>query len=137
MKIHELKIRIPYADIDQMGVVYYSNYLVYFERGRTEFFRDIGIAYKAIEDEYGLYLPVKEVRIEYMASARYDNLITVKTWIAELGRASMQFDYEILNEHRPAPLIKGSTMHVFVNKDFKPTRIPPKLADAIAQHALP
>jgi acyl-CoA thioester hydrolase len=126
MTHHELEIRIPYADVDQMGVVYYANYLVYFERGRTELMRAIGMQYKDIERDYQLYLPVVDVHIKYLAPAKYDDIIIVRTKVDELRKASMIFSYEIHNKQGQL-LIQGSSTHVFINSSWKPSRAPEEL----------
>ena len=117
----ELQIRISYSDTDQMGMVYYANYLVYFERGRTEWLREKGLAYKELEDKE-IFLPVLESNCKYLSPARYDDLITVKTTLSELRFASIEFSYEIFCGSRN--IVTGRTKHPFVNKAFKPIRIP-------------
>lgn len=133
MKYCDITIRIPYADVDKMNVVYYAHYLVYFERGRTEFMREMGIAYRSIESTYKLFLPVKETHLDYTAPARYDDLITIRTYIRELRRASIVFSYEVLDD-KGNILVRGRTHHVFINKDWKPERIPKALVKAITPH---
>ncbi|MFH1283498.1 MAG: thioesterase family protein [bacterium] len=126
MKIHKLDIRIPYADVDKMGVVYYANYLVYFERGRTEYIRDSGYEYKKMEDKFKLFLPVTESHVRYFAPSYYDDIITVETRIDEIKRVFIRFTYEIKNKDNKL-LVSGHTNHVCVNADWKPTRFPPDL----------
>jgi len=133
MEYYDLKIRIPYADVDQMGVVYYANYLVYFERGRTEFLRAIGIEYSRIEKDYQLFLPVKEASLTYLSPSKYDENITVRTYIDEVKRASMIFYYEIFKNEGKI-LVNGKTHHVFINSEWKPTRIPEHVAKAMSSH---
>jgi acyl-CoA thioester hydrolase len=117
----EIELRVPYADTDQMGMVYYANYLIYFERGRTEWLRARGLNYKDLESK-GVYLPVIEANCKYISPARYDDLITIQTKLAEISFASIKFEYEIISNNRS--LAKGSTKHPFVNKDFRPIKIP-------------
>jgi acyl-CoA thioester hydrolase len=131
--MNEIKIRIPYADTDQMGTVYYANYLVYFERGRTEWLREKGLEYKALEAK-GVYLPVNESSCRYLSPARYDDLITVKTVLKDMGFASIEFEYSI--ECGERKIVTGRTKHPFVNSDFKPVRIPKELS-AILKGCLP
>ncbi|MFH1380307.1 MAG: thioesterase family protein [bacterium] len=138
MRYFDVTIRIPYADVDQMGVVYYANYLVYFERGRTEFLRKIGLDYRRMEKDLSLFLPVKEVHLEYVAPVHYDDLIVIRTCIEKLGRASINFTYAIFREHKEEKiLITGYTNHVFINKEWKPSRIPVKVAQKIMPHVKP
>lgn len=121
----ELKLRVSYADTDQMGMVYYANYLVYFERGRTEWLREHGLTYRGLEEK-GVLLPVVECTCSYQGSARYDDVITVTSWVSDTGPASIEFSYEIRNEHGKL-LTTGTTKHPFVNRSFKPVRIPPDI----------
>ena len=117
-------IRIPYADTDQMGVVYYANFLVYFERGRTEWLRQKGISYKELEAQ-GVFLPVVEALCSYNAPARYDDIITVRTSLTRLGVASAEFHCEVVRGD--VTLASGHTKHSFVDATFKPVRIPASL----------
>jgi len=122
--INELRIRVPYADTDQMGMVYYANYLVYFERGRTELLRSCGMTYSQMEQD-GFYMPVVECRCNYRSPARYDSLITVKTSVSEIRAASITFDYRIEEDGRL--IATGMTKHPMVNRDLRPMRIPESL----------
>jgi acyl-CoA thioester hydrolase len=124
MKTSEIQIRVPYADTDQMGMVYYANYLVYFERGRTEWLREAGLSYRELEDR-GCFFPVIECNCSYKAPAKYDDLITVRTRVAELGAASVTFGYEISNGSKL--LAEGRTKHPLVNKDMRPVRMPAEI----------
>ena len=119
-----ISIRIPYADTDQMGMVYYSNYFIYFERGRTEWLRSKGLAYMSLEEK-GLYLPVVEASCRYRSPARYDDLITVATKVSEAGSCSLEFSYEIILGGKT--LAEGRTKHPFVNRQMKPVRIPAEI----------
>ena len=83
--------RVIYGDTDQMGVVYYANYLRWFEKGRSEFLRQIDLPYKTIEEQ-GLHFPVTEVSCRYFRSARYDDVITIATQLTSVGRATLNFD---------------------------------------------
>ncbi len=122
----DIQIRVSYADTDQMGMVYYGNYLTYFERGRTEWLRNKGFTYRDMEAE-GIYLPVIECACKYSAPARYDDFITVRTGIAKLGPASVEFGYEILIDGKV--LTTGTTKHPFVNRQFRPVRIPSRFKE--------
>ena len=119
-----VEIRIPYADTDQMGMVYYANYLVYFERGRTEWLRERGLAYRSLEAK-GFYLPVIECSCKYHSSARYDDIICVQTSLAEAGFASVKFEYKIVCGERL--IATGASKHPLVNRDLKPVRMPDEL----------
>ncbi len=121
--IHEMDFRVSYADTDRMGVVYYANYLVLFERGRTELMRELGVRYRDLEEQ-GLFLPAMEAQVKYLAPAHYDDLLKIRTWISDLGRASITFDYELHNADTGKVMARGSTKHPFVDKSWKPVAIP-------------
>ena len=123
--------RVIYGDTDQMGVVYYANYLRWFEKGRSEFLRQIDLPYKTIEEQ-GLHFPVTEVSCRYFRSARYDDVITIATQLTSVGRATLNFDYTISREGDSAFLASGSTRHACVDLDGRITRIPRYLAQRLA-----
>lgn len=123
MFVHEEKIRIRYAETDQMGYVYYGNYAAFYEVGRTEMLRSTGITYKDLED-MGVMMPVLELHTKYMQPARYDDLITVRITIKEKPSIRIKFDYEIFNESGTL-LNTGMTQLVFVDmKKNRPCRAP-------------
>lgn len=124
---NELTYRITYSEVDKMGVMYYAHYLVLFERGRTELIRGLGITYQEMEEKLEVVLPCMEAHCKYVSPARYDDLVRIETKIADLGRASITFDYEITNAHNGKPIAHGFSKHPFVNHRWKPTRIPDKL----------
>jgi acyl-CoA thioester hydrolase len=132
MTHHEFEFRIAYADTDRMGVVYYANYYILFERGRTELLRTLGFRYRDFEENLQIFLPAMESRCRYLAPARYDDLIRIRTRVAELGRAHVTFDYEIEDVENGRLLARGSTKHPFVNKAWRPVRIPEPLRRALA-----
>lgn len=117
-KINKTEIRIIYADTDQMGIVYHANYLKFFEIGRTELLRNLGIPYKVCEEK-GIMLPVKEVFIDYKQSAKYDDIIIVSSYVAKLKNVSLKINYEIHEKQSGKLLTLGYTLHPFVNKDGK------------------
>lgn len=116
--------RVIYGDTDQMGVVYYANYLRYFELGRLEYFLARGGDYSALEAK-GLGLPVVSAHVDYKSPTRYEDLIVISTHISELRRASMRFDYTI---HRQETLLcTGYTVHACVGSNGRPTGLPKEL----------
>lgn len=131
MTVHELEFRVSYADTDRMGVVYYANYLILFERGRTELMRGVGVRYRDLEEE-GVFLPAVEANLRYLSPAHYDDLLVIKTWIADLGRASITFAYDVINRDSGKSLVRGTTKHPFVNKSWKPVPVPPRLRDVLS-----
>lgn len=124
--------RVIYGDTDQMGVVYYANYLRWFEKGRSEFLREVGLPYKTIEAQ-GLHFPVTEVSCRYFKSAHYDDVITIATQLTSLGRASLSFDYAVCRQGEQASLASGSTKHACVDAAGRITRIPKDVVQRLAQ----
>jgi acyl-CoA thioester hydrolase len=118
--------RVIYGDTDRMGVVYYANYLRWFERGRSEFLRQIGYPYSQIEDQ-GYHFPVTEVSCRYLRSVRYDDVITIETRLTAVGRATLHFGYRISSEADEA-LATGSTQHACLDATGQIARIPADLA---------
>ncbi len=119
------EIRVIYGDTDQMGVVYYANYLRFFEAARNEFIRAKGLRYRDFEAEHGLLLPVVEAAVQYKQPARYDDLLTVEISLAEARRASARFDYRILRGEEL--LVTGHTVHACVAADGRIQRMPKDL----------
>jgi acyl-CoA thioester hydrolase len=126
-KHYDFEVRIAYADTDRMGVVYYANYLVLFERGRTEFMRNAGLRYRDLEEKQRLFMPVMEAHVDYLAPARYDDLIRVRTFLAALGGAHVIFRHEIYLVETGALVSRGHTKHAVVNLLWRPTRFPDDL----------
>ena len=123
MLFHETKIRVRYADTDKMGYVYYGKYTEYFEVGRTELIRSLGIAYKEME-ERGIMLPVSEMSIKYYRPAVYDDLLTIRTSVKEFPNLRFITHYEILNEKEEL-LVTGVVQLVFVDMaKNRPVRSP-------------
>jgi acyl-CoA thioester hydrolase len=132
---HKTKIRVRYKDTDRMGVVYYGNYLTYFEIGRAELMRDLGFPYSAFEND-GYSLVVTEANAKYHANVGYDTLVTVKTRISDLRAVRVRFEYEIVDENREL-LVDGYTVHACVNTSSKPIRIPADLRNIFEQNLKP
>jgi len=127
-------LRVRYAETDQMGVVYYANYLVWFEVGRTDFCRQHGFAYREMEVEDGLYITVAEARCRYKAPARYDDELLVRTFLRSVRKRVLVFGYEI---HRPATdelLAEGETVHVITDRDGRARPLPDKYRDLLLAH---
>ena len=126
----EYRIRVTYADTDAMGVVYYATYLKWFEIGRSELMRDLGIVYSELETE-GYYLPVIEAHCHYLLPARYDEIVVIETEITAIRRASVRFDYVIRDENKERILAEGFTLHPFTGKEGKIVRAPKHVSDKI------
>ena len=120
---HRTTYRVIYGDTDTMGIVYHANYLRWFEMGRNELFRHLGLPYKKIEAQ-GLMLPVSEVTCKYVSPARYDELLVIETKVNTSFRAGIQFDYTITNEDGTVVHTTGTTRHAFVNEQGKVIRPP-------------
>ncbi len=119
MKPKVTQIRVRYQETDKMGVVYYANYFVWFELGRTEYFRSLGMSYSEFEKN-DLYLPVVEAFCQYKASARYDDLINICTRVSSFQEIRITFDYDIIRESSGEVLAAGHTEHAFVNGKGRP-----------------
>lgn len=121
---HETQVRVRYGETDQMGYCYYGNYAMYFEVGRVEAMRSLGMSYRSLE-ESGVMLPVSHFEVDYFKAALYDDLLTVVTAIAQLKGPRLFFDYAIMNEVGEL-LCKGKTTLVFVSKDKMRPIAPPE-----------
>ena len=127
---HSSTYRVIYGDTDTMGVVYHANYLRWFEIGRTELFRYLGLPYREIEAR-GLMLPVSEVKCKYLTPARYDDVIVIEATLNTGFRAGMQFDYTITSQDRSVTHTTGYTRHAFINGQGKVVRPPTFIRDLI------
>ncbi len=128
---HGTNIRVRYKDTDRLGVVYYGNYLTFFEVGRTEFMRHIGFPYAMLEAD-GYSLVVIEAFSKYHGNVGYDAMVTVKTTITEIRGARVRFDYEVVNQGGQL-LVSGYTVHGCINSKSKPSRIPLSLRNFLEE----
>ncbi len=122
------KVRVIYADTDAMGIVYHTNYIRWFEIGRNELMRQLGVAYTEME-KLGLNLPLTKVSCHYLLSAKYDQLVTVETKFDYIKKASIRFNSNIWDEEGKKLLVEGYTIHACVNMEGKIRRIPQLLLD--------
>ena len=123
--------RVPYADTDQMGVVYYGNYLALFERARNELMRAYGYTYRECEAE-GWMLPVVHAEVDYRRPAKYDDLLEVTAWVRLLKGVRIEIACEVRRKGEEGLLASGYTRHAFVStKDFRPCPPPQRLIDAM------
>jgi acyl-CoA thioester hydrolase len=118
-------IRVIYGDTDQMGVVYYGNYLRYFEAARNEWLRAKGATYRELEASHAIYLPVAEVKVNYKRPARYDDLVTVEARLGELGRVTLRFDYRVMRGEQL--LVQGHTIHACISREGDIRELPEAL----------
>ncbi len=116
------KVRVRYAETDQMGVVYHSNFLVYFEIARTDYFRQFGFTYRELEKE-GVFMPVTECFCRYDQSAYYDDELDIVTTLEMMSRLKLRFHYEVYRNNSEK-IAEGYTMHIPVNSSGKPCKIP-------------
>jgi len=130
LRRNHVNIRVIYADTDAMGIVYHTNYIKWFEIGRTELLRSVGIVYAEME-AVGYNLPLTEAYCNYLFPAKYDQLIVVETELEYLKRASMKFLYTIRDEEREKVLVEGYTIHACTNKMGKIVRIPSFILDRV------
>jgi acyl-CoA thioester hydrolase len=119
------EIRVIYGDTDQMGVVYYGNYLRFFEAARNEWLRAKGARWRDIEATHAIYLPVAEAKVSYKRPARYDDVIVVETRLGDLGRVSLRFDYRVVRGEDLLAL--GHTVHACVSRDGEIRELPEPL----------
>lgn len=131
MKFFDYEYRVRYGDTDKMGISYYANYFVWFEAARTEYFRALGLPYTECEKR-GLFLPVVETQAKYLSPSTYDDLVIVRTSVSEVGRTSMRFEYQVLASDRKKVHATGFSIHVFVNGDMKPVRIPEEVSKLVS-----
>ncbi len=123
MYIHKTQIRTRYAETDQMGFIYYGNYAQYFEIGRVEALRNIGMSYRELEGN-GIMLPVIDFQVNFYKPAFYDEILTIVTKISELPLVRIKFEYETINE-REELINKASTTLVFIDRvKNKPCKVP-------------
>jgi acyl-CoA thioester hydrolase len=122
----EARIRVRYAETDQMGVAYYANYLIWMEVGRVEYCRALGFRYRDMETEDGVLLAVVEAQCRYHRPAHYDDEVIVTTWIEKASTRLVRFGYEFKGAADGRLLASGETKHIFCNRDMKPVRLPAK-----------
>ncbi len=145
-QVYEHRFRVPYAHVDQMGFVYYANYLVYFEMARAHFLRDSGLPYPELERQ-GVMLPVVEAHCDYRKPANYDDLVAVRTRCIAWTGARLRIEYEVVREEHgtgeaagsvmPQPLATGYTVHVCMSPDGRVLRPPPELKALVDGNARP
>lgn len=128
-RVFEHQVRVPYADVDQMGFVYYANYLVYFEMARNALLREVGLCYKELEAR-GVMLPVMAAHCDYRQPAHYDDLLTIKTICSRLKGVRLVIEYEVWRDDQQ--LMTGYTHHVCMNRSGKPMRPDPELVALVA-----
>jgi len=126
IEYHDVTVRVRYAETDQMGVVYHANYLVWFEVGRVELMRALGVEYKRMEIEDDCQIVVADLRCRYHHPARYDEVLRVRTRIVESKNRVIRFAYELFRDTDGQLLATGETKHIICGRNGKPKLLPQK-----------
>lgn len=122
----ETRIRVRYVETDQMGIVYYANYLVWMEVGRVEYCKARGFNYRDMERDDGAFLVVAEAECRYLAPATFDDEVVIETRVTESRARSIRFAYRMMNSETGQVLATGSTNHIICGTNRKPMRLPEK-----------
>ena len=125
-QVYEAQLRVRYAETDQMGVVYHSNYIVWFEVGRVEMLRELGFSYRDMEQQDDTHIAVVDVHGRFKSPARYDDLITIRTQLINVRESLLHFKYEIFRAEDGKALAEGESIHIVVNSEFKRIHLPRK-----------
>jgi acyl-CoA thioester hydrolase len=133
--VNETRVRVRYAETDQMGVVYHSNHFVWFEIGRVELLRQLGFSYRQMETEDQCYIAVVDARCRYKAPARYDDEIKVRTRLKNVRESAIHFAYELVRASDGTLLAEGETTHIVTNAQMQKTELPEKYMHAFRQAA--
>jgi len=129
----EVRLRVRYAETDQMGVVYHANYVVWFEVGRVELLRSLGFRYRDMERNEDCHIAVVDVRCRYKAPAMYDDEIVVRTQLKNVRESLLHFGYEVSRSDDGTLLAEGETTHIVVNSKFEKTVLPQKYARVLTK----
>jgi acyl-CoA thioester hydrolase len=124
--VNETRIRVRYAETDQMGVVYHSNHFIWFEVGRVELLRQFGFSYKEMEREDGCFIAVVDAQCRYKAPVHYDDEVVVRTHIKHVREKAIRFGYELLRADTGDLLAEGETTHIVADSRMKPRALPEK-----------
>lgn len=137
IKYHDAIVRVRYAETDQMGVVYHANYLIWFEVGRVELIRALGIEYKRMEIEDDCHIVVADAHCRYHDSALYDEVLRIRTRISESRNRIIKFSYEVIRDADGKVLANGETMHVICGSNGRPKLLPEKYRSVFNTIAVP
>ena len=128
MTFSETEIIVRYCETDQMGIVHHSNYPIWFEVGRTDFFKKFGVKYSEIEKQ-GVLLPLISLKCRFINPARYEDEIIIRTSLAELKGVRISFNYEVVMKERSCMIATGETLHAWTDMNFKPINIKKKMPE--------
>lgn len=131
----EARLRVRYAETDKMGVVYHSNFVVWFEVGRVELLRQLGFEYSRMEKEDNCHIPVVDLRVRYKAPALYDDEIVVRTSLKNVRQSLLHFGYEVVRAGDETVLATGETTHIIVNDKFERCALPEKYLKVFKQNS--
>ena len=124
--VNESRLRVRYAETDQMGVVYHANHFIWFEVGRVELLRQLGFSYKEMEQQDNCFIAVVDARCRYKAPARYDDEIIVRTWLKNIRESAIHFGYELVRVEDGSLLAEGETTHIVADAQMQKTSLPEK-----------
>jgi acyl-CoA thioester hydrolase len=125
-EVFEAQLRVRYAETDQMGVVYHSNYIIWFEVGRVEMLRQLGFSYRDMEQQDDMHIAVVDVHCRFKCPARYDDLITIRTKLTNVRESLLHFSYEIVRANDGKVLAEGHSVHLVVDSEFRRIHLPQK-----------
>jgi acyl-CoA thioester hydrolase len=134
---HDTTVRVRYAETDQMGVVYHANYLVWFEVGRVELMRALGVEYKKMEIDDDCHIVVADAHCRYERSARYDEVVRIRTRISESRNRIVKFAYEVFRDSDSELLATGDTTHIICGSNGRPKLLPQKYRELLAAMGVP
>jgi len=137
IEYHDAVVRVRYAETDQMGVVYHANYLIWFEVGRVELIRALGIEYKRMEIEDDCHIVVADAHCRYHLSAMYDEILRIRTRIAESRNRLVKFSYEVIRDADGKVLANGETTHVICGSNGRPKLLPKKYHTVFSSIVVP
>ena len=131
--VSESRLRVRYAETDQMGVVYHANHFIWFEIGRVDLMRQLGFSYRDLERDHGCFIPVVDARCRYKAPARYDDEIIVRTHLRNVRESMIHFGYELVRANDGEVLAEGETMHMILDAKMKAAPLPPSILKAFRE----
>jgi len=134
-KCNETRVRVRYAETDQMGVVYHSNHLIWFEVGRVELMRQMGFSYRDLERDDGRFIAVAEAKCRYRAPVYYDEEVLIRTWLKNVRESVVIFSYELVRAENGALLAEGETTHIVTDRSMKVAALPEKYLQAFRSAA--
>ncbi len=131
--VNEVRLRVRYAETDQMGVVYHANHFIWFEVGRVELLRQLGFSYREMEENDGCFIAVVDARCRYKAPARYDDEVIIRTHLKNVRESLVHFGYELMRADDGILLAEGETTHVVTDANMKKRTIPEKYMNAFRE----